>query len=97
MARAKETLKASLVGTAEEPQLSQQVKAHFLQHARKDENTGELYMTEEDFIDAIAPKDEDYVSHLSLLPCLAGCATPASVRDNEVNLFCFISIAQDQT
>lgn len=60
MARAKETLKASLVGTAEEPQLSQQVKAHFLQHARKDENTGELYMTEEDFIDAIAPRDEDY-------------------------------------
>ncbi|KAL2218611.1 mitochondrial carrier domain-containing protein [Thermoascus aurantiacus ATCC 26904] len=60
MASAKETVKASLVGTAEEPQLSQQVKAHFLQHARKDESTGELYMTEEDFIDAIAPKDEDY-------------------------------------
>ncbi|KAL1998597.1 hypothetical protein VTN02DRAFT_5916 [Thermoascus thermophilus] len=60
MASVKETVKASLVGTVDEPQLSQQVKAHFLQHARKDEITGELYMTEEDFIDAVAPKHADY-------------------------------------
>ncbi|KAL1984012.1 hypothetical protein VTN96DRAFT_9697 [Rasamsonia emersonii] len=61
MASVKEAVKESLVGTTEEePQLSQQIKAHFTQHARKDEQTGELYMTEEDFIDAIAPKNQDY-------------------------------------
>jgi solute carrier family 25 aspartate/glutamate transporter 12/13 len=61
MATVKETVKASLVGTSEEPQLSQQIKSHFLQYARKDENTGELCMTEEEFINAIAPKNQDYV------------------------------------
>jgi solute carrier family 25 aspartate/glutamate transporter 12/13 len=38
------------------------VKHHFFHHARKDESTGEHYMTEDDFINAIAPKHEDYVS-----------------------------------
>jgi solute carrier family 25 (mitochondrial aspartate/glutamate transporter), member 12/13 len=62
MARVKEAVKASLVGISEEPQLSQQIKAHFQQHARKDDQTGESYMAEEDFVDAIAPKSQDYVS-----------------------------------
>lgn len=63
MASVKETVKASLVGTSEEPQLSQQIKSNFLQYARKDENNGELCMTEEQFIDAIAPKNQDYVGN----------------------------------
>lgn len=71
MASVKEAVKEKLVGTTEEePQLSQQIKAHFTQHARKDEETGELYMTEEDFIDAIAPKNQDYVSPHTLHPLL---------------------------
>ncbi|KAL4805937.1 mitochondrial carrier domain-containing protein [Aspergillus unguis] len=57
----KEAVKESLVGTTiDENNLSKQVKANFLKHARKDEQTGELYMTESDFVEAIAPKHEDY-------------------------------------
>lgn len=62
MAVVKEAVKESLLGTTREPQLSQQTTATFNKHARKDENTGEFYMTENDFVDAIAPKNEDYVS-----------------------------------
>lgn len=61
----KETVKETLVGTAtEEPgsQLSAQSRARFNSHAAKDPETGELYMGREEFINAIAPKDEDYVS-----------------------------------
>ncbi|KAL4883013.1 mitochondrial carrier domain-containing protein [Aspergillus karnatakaensis] len=61
MTSVKEAVKESLVGTTiDEPNLSQQIKANFQRHARKDEETGELYMTEADFVDAIAPKHEDY-------------------------------------
>jgi hypothetical protein len=67
MARVKEAVKSSLVGTAEEPQPSQHIKANFLHRARKDETTGEWYMTEEDFVDAIAPKNQDYVSVLTTI------------------------------
>ncbi|GAB0135607.1 hypothetical protein EsDP_00003939 [Epichloe bromicola] len=59
----KETVKETLVGTAtEEPgsQLSAQSRARFNSHAVKDPETGELYMGQEEFINAIAPKDEDY-------------------------------------
>lgn len=62
MATVTETVKESLIGTTREPQLSQQAKVTFDQHAIKDEGTGELYMTEEQFVDAIAPPGEDYVS-----------------------------------
>lgn len=63
MTSVKEAVKESLVGaTVDEPNLSRQVKANFLRHARKDAETGELYMTEPDFVEAIAPKHEDYVS-----------------------------------
>ena len=68
MASVKQAVKASLVGTEESPesiQLSQQVKKNFTQYARKDEESGDLYMTEEDFVNAIAPKNQDYVSHSS--------------------------------
>lgn len=63
MAGVKETVKQSLVGSSEEPKLSQQIKTNFFHHARKDESTGEFYLNEDDFINAVAPKHEDYVSH----------------------------------
>ncbi|EAS33681.3 mitochondrial carrier protein [Coccidioides immitis RS] len=61
MAQVKDALKASLVGTPEqETPMTAQVRANFMQHARTDTGTGELYMMEEDFINAIAPKQENY-------------------------------------
>ena len=62
MARVKDSIKESLVGATEEPRVSQEVKANFVKHAKADEN-GELYMGPEEFIDAIAPAEEDYVSY----------------------------------
>ena len=62
MATAKHAIKESLLGTIREPELSQQTKATFDRNARQDEATGEYYMTEEDFVNAIAPANEDYVS-----------------------------------
>lgn len=61
MASVKSAVKESLVGSTEEPQVPSQVKGNFYRHARKDES-GDLYMNEEDFINAIAPAQEDYVS-----------------------------------
>ncbi|GMF78854.1 unnamed protein product [Aspergillus oryzae] len=59
----KDAVKESLVGSStDQSQPSSQAKTNFLRHARKDEGTGDLYMTEDDFINAIAPKHEDYVS-----------------------------------
>lgn len=60
----KESVKETLLGTEDEPQLSSQTRAEFLQHAKKDEQTGEYYMGQHEFINAIAPESEDYVSHL---------------------------------
>ena len=56
----KEAVKESLVGTKVEPGLSQQSRATFEKFARH-EDEGDSYMTEEDFVDAIAPAGEDYV------------------------------------
>jgi solute carrier family 25 aspartate/glutamate transporter 12/13 len=72
MSKVAAAVKATLVGTQEEElAVSQQIKTNFVQHARKDESSGELFMTEEEFIDAIAPKHQDYVSiyiyHISML------------------------------
>ena len=61
MAAVKEAVKESLLGTTREPQLSQQTKVTFDQNAIKDDETGEPYMTEEKFVNAIAPLNEDYV------------------------------------
>lgn len=68
MATVKEQIKESLVGTIIEPSLSTDAQATFLRKAKKDEETGELYMTEEEFVDAIAPENEDYVSSDSQAP-----------------------------
>ncbi|KAJ5381090.1 uncharacterized protein N7496_003518 [Penicillium cataractarum] len=59
MASVKDTVKETLVGSTEAPELSHQARSNFLRHAQKDEN-GELFMAEDDFINAVAPKQEDY-------------------------------------
>ncbi|OTA92266.1 hypothetical protein M434DRAFT_21946 [Hypoxylon sp. CO27-5] len=56
----KEAVKESLLGSAEPANLSASHRASFLSNAKKDEQTGELYMGPEEFIDAIAPPNEDY-------------------------------------
>ncbi|KAI4203166.1 MAG: hypothetical protein LQ350_002042 [Teloschistes chrysophthalmus] len=60
MTTVKEQVKQSLVGTVIEPSLSTDAQATFERHAKKDESTGESYMTEDEFVDAIAPENEDY-------------------------------------
>jgi solute carrier family 25 aspartate/glutamate transporter 12/13 len=62
--KAKEVVKESLLGTEqiEDVQLSAQSKATFEKNARRDAGSDELYMGEEEFINAIAPEGEDYVS-----------------------------------
>ena len=62
MATITEVLKEKALGTEVEPQLSAQTRNNFLQYAKKDEASGEYYMTESEFVDAIAPEGEDYVS-----------------------------------
>lgn len=61
--KVKEGVKETLVGTeGEELQYSSQTRAEFMQYAVKDEETEEEYMGRQEFVDAIAPPDEDYVS-----------------------------------
>lgn len=62
MATVKESVKQALVGSTEDPTLSQQAKQHFMQFAAQDAETGDYYLGENEFIDAIAPAGEDYVS-----------------------------------
>ena len=61
-ATVKEAVKETLVGVEEHAELSAKNRASFHKHAQKDPQTGDAYMTEEAFVDAIAPPDEDYVS-----------------------------------
>ena len=61
MATVTEAVKESLLGSSAPPSLSTESRMTFLKHAKKDQD-GELYMNEEDFINAIAPPEEDYVS-----------------------------------
>jgi hypothetical protein len=64
MASVTEQVGEVLLGTTEEPQLSQLTRAAFMKHAQKDEASGEYFLNEEQFIDAVAPESEDYVSYL---------------------------------
>ncbi|KAJ5518711.1 Calcium-binding EF-hand [Penicillium expansum] len=59
MASVTEAVKESLLGSTEGPHLAHQARANFVLHAQKDEN-GDLFMDEENFINAVAPKQEDY-------------------------------------
>lgn len=58
----KEAVKETLIGSEEPVQVSAQTKARFNSNAVKDAGSGELYMGPDEFINAIAPSDEDYVS-----------------------------------
>ena len=71
MATVTEKVKETLVGTEEEPQeLSAQKRGEFLRNALEDEATGEQYLDEAAFINAVAPEGEDYVScALFSTPC----------------------------
>jgi solute carrier family 25 aspartate/glutamate transporter 12/13 len=62
MATITESVKDALVGSEDEAQLSSQTRADFMQHAVKDEKSGDYLMSEHEFINAIAPEGEDYVS-----------------------------------
>jgi solute carrier family 25 aspartate/glutamate transporter 12/13 len=62
VAAVKEAVKETLVGTEEAAGLSTQSKARFFANAVKDGETGELYMGPDEFINAIAPQNEDFVS-----------------------------------
>jgi solute carrier family 25 aspartate/glutamate transporter 12/13 len=61
MATVTEKISEALVGATTEPQLSEQNRLEFLKYAIKDETSGEYYMTEHEFVEAIAPAAEDYV------------------------------------
>jgi solute carrier family 25 aspartate/glutamate transporter 12/13 len=63
------SVKETLLGTtdtaassSQETQITAQSRATFEKNARKDGDEGELYMNEEDFVNAVAPVGEDYVS-----------------------------------
>ena len=67
MATMAESVKESLLGTSQPEDLSPSSRTTFLKHARRDEDTDELYMGEEEFVNAIAPPEQNYVSLISLL------------------------------
>jgi solute carrier family 25 aspartate/glutamate transporter 12/13 len=60
MATVKEQVGEVLLGTTEEPQLSHLTRASFLKYAKKDDETGDYFLSQEDFIDAVTPETEDY-------------------------------------
>ena len=61
MATVAESVKGSLLGISLPDQLSPSSRTTFLKHVRRDDETDELYMGEEEFVNAIAPPDQDYV------------------------------------
>nr|GFD60397.1 hypothetical protein [Tanacetum cinerariifolium] len=63
MATLKDQVGEVLLGTSEEPQLSQLTRSAFMKHAQKDEATDEYFLNEDGFIEAVAPESEDYVSN----------------------------------
>lgn len=70
--KVKDSVKGTLLGSEEPAQLSAQTQATFLKHAKHDEAAGELVMTETEFVDAIAPAKEDYVSSATPVLRVAG-------------------------
>lgn len=58
----KEVVKDTLVGHEDQPpESSTHYKAKFTKFAKKDADTGELFLGPEEFVDAVAPSDEDFV------------------------------------
>lgn len=67
MESAKHAVKESLLGIETEQDLSAQTQATFFKHAKTNNGTAEAYMSEEEFVDAIAPTSENYVSQTKRL------------------------------
>lgn len=65
MATVTERVKEALIGADEDTDFSEQTKRDFLARAVQDSATEEYYMTQQEFVDAIAPAGEDYVSLIS--------------------------------
>lgn len=61
-----EQVSEALLGSTEEPQLTQETRESFMKYALRDEKTGEHYMGEDEFINAVAPVGEDYVCFCAL-------------------------------
>jgi solute carrier family 25 aspartate/glutamate transporter 12/13 len=70
MATVTEQVGEVLLGTSDEPQLSQLTRAAFMRHAQKEEASGEYFLSEDQFIDAVAPESEDYVSNTAVMCAL---------------------------
>ncbi|KAI0471614.1 calcium-binding mitochondrial carrier protein Aralar1 [Xylariaceae sp. FL0804] len=56
----KEAVKESLLGSEEQTNIAASHRATFTENAKEDEESGQLYMGPDEFINAIAPADEDY-------------------------------------
>jgi len=96
MAAAKNAIKESLLGTETEPELSGQTKSTFDRNARQDEASEEAYMTEEDFVNAIAPDSENYVCDTN--PCAHNSLLNRQFPNWEHSgLTWFSTTAQDKT
>lgn len=75
--KVKEGVKETLLGVEDESQTSDQTRSEFMQQAKKDEDTGEWFMGETEFVNAVAPAGEDYVSTTSaILLTHTSLATP---------------------
>jgi solute carrier family 25 (mitochondrial aspartate/glutamate transporter), member 12/13 len=67
MPSVKEQVKDKLLGTTVEtvePPATKETRASFMKYAEHDDETGDWYLDETNFIDAVAPENEDYVSPL---------------------------------
>lgn len=99
MATVTEAVKESLVGTVVEPELSSEIRATFNRNARRDEATGEDYMAENEFIDAVAPANENYVSSVLMLDLkvetLSGPGV-FSIKSVENNMESFSKLQTDE-
>jgi solute carrier family 25 aspartate/glutamate transporter 12/13 len=83
----KESVKETLLGVEDEPQLSSQMRAEFMQHAKTDPESGDHYMGQEEFVNAIAPESEDYVRIPLLRPSvLVPMLTSTSTKSSAPNM-----------
>lgn len=99
MATVTEAVKESLVGATIEPELSLEIRATFNRNARHDEATGEDYMAENEFINAVAPANEDYVSSVLKLGLkVAMLSSPGvfSIKSVENNTGSFSKLQTDE-
>lgn len=81
----KEGVKETLLGVEDEVQTSDQTRSEFMQQAKKDEASGEYYLGQEEFVNAVAPAGEDYVSTTTSL------LHPQRPRTCDTPVRCFIS------